>query len=349
MDMDMESNPTPKMKDVAELAGVSIKTVSRVLNNEPHVQDQLRDRVRAAVKKLNYVPSRSARSLRGSKSYTINLICHSVRSAYVAAIQFGAVVACQELGYQLSISLMEDLIGKPVRDIRVYFERLKSAHNPDGVMLVAPFASDESIAYALQETEIPVVRIGPINMPNRGTLVQIDDYKAATQLTEHLLSLGHHRIGFVRGIEDQRATHIRYEGYCAALKAAGIQVEPRLVHPGKFDFQSGLDAGESLLSLQAPPTAIFASNDDMAAGVVTAASKAGLKVPNDLSVVGFDDSEIAVRMWPNLTTIHQPLQELGHIAIENLIKQLGVQNLADDRTIVLDHEFILRESTAPIS
>jgi len=335
----------PNMKDVAKLSGVSIKTVSRVLNNEPHVQEILRERVRKAVKELNYIPSRSARALRGRKSYNITLICHSGNSAYVNSIQFGAIIACQSLGYQLSVVLLEGLADKSLSDIKTDIRKFTEIHQPDGILLLSLYAAHKRIAQALDELEIPTVRVGPITDKVNGIIVEIDDFRASMELTQHLLDLGHKRIGFIRGKEDQAATEVRYKGYCFALEAEGIAVDPELVLRGQFDFKSGLEGGDAFLSMESPPTAIFASNDDMAAGVVTAAMKRNLKVPNDLSVVGFDDSDVAVRMWPPLTTVSQPLQMLGEVAITNLVE--GFKNDSDKpkKKIVLDHELIIRDTT----
>lgn len=338
---------TAKMKDVAELAGVSIKTVSRVLNNEPHVQDKLRRKVREAVEKLQYIPSQSARSLRGNRSYDINLICHSSNSSYISAIQFGAVIACQELGYQLSISLFEGLGSKSISEIRATFEGLMLHKKPDGVMLVAPYAGDEKIDFVLQELGIPAVRVGPVDIANHGVLVEIDDHKAAIELTRHLTDLGHRRIGFVRGIEDQRSTHVRYSGFCVAMDAAGLTVDDTLVRPGEFDFESGFDAGNYFLDLDEPPTAVFCSNDDMAAGVVSACTVRGVRVPERISVVGFDDADVATRMRPLLTTIRQPLGDLGALAIRELVAQFNSKGGIEPRRIVLGYEFVLRDTTAP--
>ncbi|MBX7495775.1 LacI family DNA-binding transcriptional regulator [Qipengyuania sp. 6B39] len=335
------------MKDVAELAGVSIKTVSRVLNNEPHVKETLQAKVREAVELLNYVPSQSARSLRGNRSYDIALICPNAHSNYINAIQFGAVVACQERGYQLSINLFEGLTGKPVKEIREAFEVLLLHRKPDAVMLVAPYADDPKIDAVLKELRLPAVRIGPVELENRGILVEIDDYQAAVELTEHLLDLGHRRIGFIRGIEEQRSAHVRYAGFCAALEARGLGVLPQLVRRGDFDFESGFKAGEYFLGMAEPPTAIFCSNDDMAAGVVAACNVRHVAVPQQLSVVGFDDADVATRMRPLLTTIRQPLGDLGATAVRELIGQLKSRGSLEPKRIVLDHEFVLRETTAP--
>ena len=341
-----KANKTAKMKDVADLAGVSIKTVSRVLNNEPHVKEKLKRKVRDAVEQLKYVPSQSARSLRGNRSYDIALICHTTVSSYINAIQFGAVIACQERGYQLSISLFEGLSGKSVKEIREVFETLLLHRKPDGVMLVAPYANSDKVDFVLNELGLPAVRIGPVDIANRGVLVEIDDYQAAIELTNHLIELGHKRIGFVRGIEDQRSTHVRFSGFTVAMEAAELTVDEKLVRPGEFDFQSGFEAGEYFLGLDQRPTAIFCSNDDMAAGVVAACNVHQVEVPRDISIVGFDDADVATRMRPLLTTIRQPLGELGATAVRELISQLSTRGSVEPRRIVLDHEFVQRDTTA---
>jgi LacI family transcriptional regulator len=332
------------MKDVAELAGVSIKTVSRVLNNEPHVQERMRLRVKEAVEKLNYVPSNSARSLRGSRSYTITMVCHSHRSNYVNTIQFGAVMACQALGYQLTISLIEAPKGASASEA-IADKLLNTYSKPDGVVLVAPLTNDKEVNQLFAEHGIPVARIGSSQIRGGGVGVEINDMASAQEMTEYLLSLGHKRIAFVRGKEEQVATEERFQGYKAALKSAGIDVDPNLVSPGRFDFKSGLIAGEKFLELDNPPSAVFAANDDMAAGVLMAANQKGIKVPDELSVAGFDDSEIAEKIWPALTTVHQPLLSLGEVAVSNLIDMLGSSGNSADTPTILNHEVIIRQST----
>lgn len=340
------SEIAPKMKDVASLAGVSIKTVSRVLNNEPHVQDTVREKVRAAVYQLGYVPSRSARSLRGNKSYSISLVSHSGENVYVNAIQFGAVLACQELGYSLQILLPPPLTGRPLDEIMSVFEKLSAPQRPDGFLLVSPLANDPTIDAALESLGIPAARVGPINIDVNGVVVQIDDFQATKEAVEYLIELGHKRIGFVRGSEEQSATHERFQGYCAALRAASLPIIPELIQSGEFSFETGLEAGEKLLSIDRPPSAVFASNDDMAAGVIMTAIKRGLSLPRDLSVVGFDDSELAVRLLPNLTTVRQPLRELGQVAISSLIKTISSKNKAPIDPVLLPHELIIRDSVS---
>lgn len=339
-----------KMIDVARKAGVSIKTVSRVLNNEPHVKEGLREKVRAAAREVGYIPSTPARRLRSRRSYTIHMVSHSHRSNYVNAIQFGAMQTCQEEGYQLIMSLMEDLRDLSPDALKARFGQLMETTRPDGLILVPPLSNDERLYDVLQEFEVPVARVGPNDIPAAEIIVRIDERKAAHELTAHLIALGHRRIAFVRGKEDQNATHERFAGYSGALADAGIAPDRTLVLPGDFNFEAGLEAGHALLARQDRPTAVFAANDDMAAGVLMAAHRLGLEIPRDVSIVGFDDSEIAEKMWPALTTVRQPLLELGGHAARRIIEaatRKGPER-AGRSDECLDYTIIYRDSTGPV-
>lgn len=336
------------MSDVAQHAGVSLKTVSRVLNNEPHVQSKLREKVRAAVRDLGYVPSASARSLRSNRSYCMTLISHSLHSSFVHAIQFGALEACQNGGYRMNVAMLDPEAAKNKTTLEAWCKRLATESRPDGVILVPPMSDDPAISAAIAQHGIAIVRIGPNEVEDQHRTVMINDHAAAKEATAHLIALGHRRIGFVRGKEDQGATHKRFEGYADALSEADIALDDELVLPGLFDFETGLAAGDKFLKMPSPPTAVFAANDDMAAGVLVAAHRLGVPVPTDLSIIGFDDSEIAEKMWPALTTVRQPLQELGARAMEVLIESAGRRQ--DEVDLVppecLQYELVLRQSTA---
>lgn len=336
-----------RMVDVAKEAGVSIKTVSRVLNNEPHVQDAVRARVRAAVERLGYVPSTSARSLRSNRSYTITLLIHDDHSAFASRVQFGALQACQEAGYYLQLAMLPTEFRGDAEKIDVWLDRVLSSAKPDGLVLVPPLANEDALAEVMERRSITTVRIGPnsVTPSDSNATVRIDDRRASEDLTRHLLDLGHSRIGFIRGLEDQDATHERFRGYTDALGDRGITVEEALVLPGTFDFDSGLRGGQHFLAQGHPPTAVFAANDDMAAGVIMAALRAGVSVPRDLSVVGFDDSEISVRTWPTLTTVNQPLEDLGKLAVRTIIESAGPRDKSIQSTD-LAYEIIHRESVA---
>lgn len=336
----------PKMMDVAKLAGVSIKTVSRVLNNEPHVKEVLREKVKKAVDQLGYVPSANARSLRSSRGYTIHYIMHNNRSNYVNAIQAGTIQACQDHGYQLIVSMIRDSENMTVGEIKDNLSRLPALGKPDGAVLVSPLSNDTRVNDMLKSMHIPIARIGPNNIKDDELEVKINEKAAAREVTEHLINLGHKRIAFIRGKEDHTATIERYSGYLEALENNGLNVDPTLVVSGNFEFESGQIAGEKLLSLESPPTAVFAANDDMAAGVLSSAHKLGISVPSQLSVAGFDDSELASKMWPTLTSVRQPLLELGKLATELLIAKSQKANDVSTQQY-LPHELVARDSTGP--
>lgn len=339
-----------RMIDVAKHADVSLKTVSRVLNNEPHVQEKIRERVFASIKELGYVPSTSARSLRSSRTYSIHLISRSIEGAFVNTVQSGALLACQKHGYNLLASLLSYEILNDPTALKKWCADFLTQKKPDGVILVPPHSDNIELNAIFNAANIPISRIGPNDIIDKdNSTVMIDDRKAAREVTEHLISLGHTRIGHVRGFEDQGATQKRFNGYADALKAAGIPIEQDIIKPGNFSFESGLKAGEELLKMKNRPTAIFAANDDMAAGIIVASYMNHVKVPDELSVIGFDDNELAERIWPTLSTIRQPVFGYGERAAELLVKKAGTRNkqasLVISETELMDYKFILREST----
>ncbi|MEO1658178.1 MAG: LacI family DNA-binding transcriptional regulator [Pseudomonadota bacterium] len=336
------------MLDVAKLAGVSVKTVSRVINNEPHVQDALRVRVKTAAKNLGYVPSASARSLRSRRSYQVHLINHATTGTYIHCIQAGALQVCQDGGYQLLVSVMSDHRGDLAEAFKRRFERQLERAKPDGVILVPPFADVDGISRWLTNQDIAVARIGVNTIDNCVVSVLIDEFKAAQDLTSLLVERGHKRIAFIRGSEDQSATEERFRGYASVLEDAGIQFDPDLVIEGDFHFPTGLAAGLRLFEMTDRPTAVFAANDDMAAGVIVAGHKLGLVAPRDFSVVGFDDADIAEMTWPALTTVRQPVLDFGTVATLDLIRSFeeGDGSRVSTRR-VLDYELVLRDSVGP--
>jgi len=336
-----------KMIDVARHSQVSLKTVSRVLNNEPHVQAKTRERVLNAVRELGYTPSVSARSLRSSRSYTIHLIVPSFEGSFITKVHAGALMKTQDLGYSLLGTLLNRTIALDPDKLETWCSSFFEDKKPDGVILIPPHTENKIINEQFSKHNVPIVRVGPNDIVDNNHTVMIDDRSAAKKATQHLIDLGHKRIAFVRGLEDQGATEKRYGGYADALETAGITLDENLIFPGEYDFASGIIAGEKILALNPRPTAIFAANDDMAAGVLVAAHKNNIKVPQELSIIGFDDSELAAKMWPPLTTIKQPQMAFGGRAAEILIAKAGKatqQNIAPIES--LDYEIIIRDSTA---
>lgn len=340
-----------KMVDVAEHASVSVKTVSRVLNNEAHVKDAIRQRVLESVKTLGYIPSASARNLRSRRTYGLHLIAHSTRSNFLNALQSGALTASQNLGYNFFWSYLDPEIAKNPESLKNWCDSLIKNKRPDGIFLTPPYTNDDKVNEYLNAHNVPIVRIGPNKITDHNVTVKIDDRRAARDATQHLLDLGHKRIAFIRGIENQSATQERYKGYCDALEAAGLTVDDTIVFPGEFSFTSGMEAGEILIKMKNRPTAVFAANDDMAAGVIVAGHKNNLNIPDDLSVIGFDDSEMAERIWPPLTTIRQPRIEYGERSTEILVDMVGSRSnrkSSKKTTELMDYELIVRGSTMRI-
>lgn len=340
-----------KMIDVAKSAGVSIKTVSRVLNNEPHVREAIRQKVLVAVKELNYIPSASARHLRSKRTYTIHIISHTINSNFLNAIQSGALLTSQKKGYRLILSLLEIKHLEDKEYVINWCKSLTQKNRPDGVILVPPYSNNETINDALLNAKIPIVRIGPNSIEDDNITILIEDKYAAKDAVNHLIQGGHKRIAIVKGQEDQQATHERLKGYKAALTNANIPIDDSLIFAGAFNFSSGMEAGDKILDMANPPTAVFAANDDMAAGILVSALKRDVRVPENLSIVGFDDSELAEKIWPQLTTVRQPFVKFGERAVEILIDIAGNKNLKPENTDKirrLDYDIIIRNSTSPL-
>ena len=336
------------INEVASRAGVSKKTVSRVLNAEPHVSDGLRERVLAAAAELHYRPNVSARSLRGPRSYVVGFLLNGVQvidaHPYAVQAQLGALRACREAGYHLLV----EAIDLTTPDLAKELEALSGALRVDGVILLPPLCDNETVMGALDAHGIPYARIAPATDAARSPCVDPDDQQAAQTLTEHLLDLGHRRIGFITGPEGHSASASRLAGYQAAMADRGLQTEANLIRPGRFTSDSGADATAALLALPEPPTAIFASNDLMAVGAIAKAQELGLQLPQDLSVAGFDDIPVAGMIWPRLTTMRQPVAEMAGIATRMVIARAGkADSQLEPLRRTLCCELIVRGSTAP--
>ncbi len=324
--------------DVAKRAGVSIKTVSRVMNAEGSVHASTREQVLQAVAELNYRPKLSARSLAGARSFLIGLLYYDPSAAYVAGVQKGATLRCREAGYHLVVESLDH----HAQDIGQQVERMVATLRPDGMILAAPISQNPQVIAVLEASLTPYVLISPGAHTAEQMVVSMDDLQAAQQVTEALLRLGHKRIGFVSGASDQFASEQRYRGYLQALANHHIEPQTQWVVQGDFTFPSGVAAANQLLASTPPPTAIFASNDDMALGVMAAAQRLGLKVPAQLSVVGFDDIPAASLVWPELTTVRQPVDDMAIAAVNMLIAKEPAQTLEQ----VLPHRVVMRGSTA---
>ena len=299
--------------DVAALAKVSIKTVSRVVNDAPNVSAELRERVQAAVRELGYRPNQSARRLAGGRSFMIAYLYSNPAPGYISGIQSGAAARCRELGYHLVVEPISPG-GEERFDV---LDRLVAALRPDGVLLVPPLSDDAAMLARLAELRLPCARIAG-SVVGAGFNIHTPERAAGRMVADHLIAHGHRRIGIITPPAKHRSALRRVEGFRDGLAAAAVPVDESLFVDGGFTFASGIAAGEALLALPEPPSAIFATNDDMALGVLTLAHQIGLRVPEDLSVVGFDDTPASLTSWPPLTTVRQPLEDMGRLVIDAL-------------------------------
>ncbi len=316
-----------------------MKTVSRVLNNEPNVAKKTRDRVLAVAKELRYTPNLAARGLASSKSYLLALLYDNPSPNYIANIQKGAIDACRDSGYHLVIEPLNMNAANRGDALELRLERLPV----DGIILTPPLCDDVDLLDILTRLKIPYVPVAPSREPEDVTSVKMDDVQASFEMTEYMIRNGHKRLGFIKGHPEHSASTLRYLGFVKAVEAAGLEVDLDAVVDGDFSFKSGVVAAERLLSAEQRPTAIFASNDDMAAAVVSVASRLGISVPGELSVGGFDDTPLAQILYPQLTTIKQPIYEMGHMAASLLIKPPKAEERLP--SYCLDHKLIIRDST----
>lgn len=328
----------PTIKEVSKLAGVSFKTVSRVLNNEKNVSDETRRRVEQVVADLNFRPSLAARTLAGRKSFQVALLYDNPSPYYVYHLQIGAQERCHELGYRL---LIQPVVADSADLVQEVTALVDETHL-DGLILSPPVTESAELLEELDRRGLPYVRIEPGIRRGEGRSTTIDDIAAARDLTAHLAGFGHRAIAFITGPETHISSVERLEGYRAALGAHGIAFDPALVVAGDYSFQSGREAARRLLTQPSRPTAIFAGNDDMAAGALAVAHELDINVPDALSIAGFDDSDLAAAVWPPLTTVRQPVRELAWAAADLL--------LSDDRSrdqLTLDYNLVIRASTGP--
>ncbi len=319
-------------------------TVSRVVNGHSKVRDSTRERVMQAVHALGYVPNRAASSLAAAQDARIALIYTNPSAAYLRELLLGALHVTARTTVQL---IIDDWEGCDAAAERKAARTL--ARSVGGVILPPPLCESKVVIGELSSAGVPVVAIASGCFNPDISSVRIDDFLAGKEITAHLVEAGHARIACIKGNPNQTASKRRFEGYKAALKEAGIAPDASLVQQGYFTYRSGLDAAEKLLSLRKPPTAIFASNDDMAAAAVSVAHRRGLNVPRDLSIVGFDDTSAATTIWPELTTVRQPIAGMADSAIDILLR--AIRRRPEDTRVVVDHvmahQLVVRDSVAP--
>jgi LacI family transcriptional regulator len=332
----------PTIDDVARHAGVSPMTVSRVINGAPTVREATRRLVDAAIQEIGYQPNAAARSLAGARPMHIAML-YARPSAFIAEFLFGGLEQVRRHNAQFIIEKCED-ITKAQAEI----ERIVS-DGADGLLIAPPLADSAAVLDFVEANRIPAVVVSSSRVRDSICAVGIDAYKAAREMTRHLISLGHRRIGFIAGHPKHATSELREAGYRDALAEASLKCQKEFIARGLYTYRSGLDAAEQLLGLEQRPTAIFASNDEMAAATAAVAHRLGLDVPADLSVCGFDDTPLATLLWPQLTTIHVPIAELSRAAASLLVESINARRTAEEyapQHIVLDYTLIRRQSDA---
>jgi LacI family transcriptional regulator len=340
--------PKVTIDDVAELAGVSIKTVSRVVNREPNVREATRAKVDAAIAELNYQPNKAARNLASHHSHIIGLIYddpsyYEIPSAgYVIRMQQGTLSACHTSNYELLIHPCQYRKKDIGNEIKILIEQVR----PDGIVLAAPLSNMPKIVRAIEATGTPLVRLSPGTANGKQLSVVTNDREISAEMTRYLASLGHTRIAFITGHPSHKAVGNRYLGYRDGLEQSGLRFSEQLVAAGDSSIGSGEECAMQLLKTGNRPTAIFAANDDMAAGVIRVADRLGIKVPDELSVAGFDDIALARQIYPALTTINQPLSAMAeHAAVALIASVQGKRTLLG--TEIVPAALQVRESTGP--
>ena len=327
------------INDIARIAGVSKKTVSRVLNRSPLVKPETRDKVSALMRELDYVPDPQARALAFRRSFLVGMIYDNPNAQYIVNMQYGALEAMRGTGYELVVHPCDSRNDTYIAGVREFVKQQRL----HGVILVPRVSEDEALVTMLEEVGCRYARIAAIPLGSGARMIATNDRQGAIETAHYLESLGHRRIGLVTGPRRYLSARERGAGFLEALAQRGIAVPPSHVIEGGYTFESGVAAAETLLALDPRPTAIFALNDEMAAGVYKTAHRMGIAVPEQLSVVGFDDSPLASRLWPSLTSVRLPIREMGLNAAALLI---APDESPRSAPLITPH-LVVRESCGP--
>lgn len=334
------------IEDVAALARVSIKTVSRVINDEPNVSPATRDKVSKAIARLKFTPSRAAKSLASRKAFTIGLLYDNPCAHYVANVQAGVLEECEKRGYDLIVHPRTSPGYELSREVISLYNQARF----DGVILTPPLCDNQTILAALSEEGVPTTLIAPGSPLAMFPSVVTDDERAAYEMTRYLLDLGHRKIAFVSGHPAHLAVQQRTAGFIRAMSESGVPIDDGMIIEGFNSFSCGVEAAKKLFGRSQRPTAIFAANDEMAAGVLSIAHDQGLRVPSELSLAGFDDIPIATQLWPPLTTVGQPIRQMARRATSLLLDLVGGSAVPTPAAAEqISSRLIYRQSTAKLS
>lgn len=328
------------INDIARLSGVSKKTVSRVLNEHPLVNEDTRKRIKQIIAEHGYRPDPQARGLALRRSFLVALAYDNPSPQYVVNMQRGILDTFESTDYQLVLHPVD-------RGSDNYIDRMKwfvESHRPAGIIMPPSVSEDSELAELLKRLDCPYIRIASYVLDELPYIVRTHDAEGSAQAARHLASLGHTKIAHIHGPKTFRSAHERMSGFISGLSEFGLELSPGLTVEAGYTFESGERAASQLLSGRMRPTAIFAGNDEMAIGIYAAARKAGLSIPDDLSVVGFDDTPMADRITPRLTTVRLPIREMGREAAIKLLRNLA----GNPKSTISEFqpEIIVRDSTS---
>ena len=331
------------INDIARLSGVSKKTVSRVINNSPLLSAETRDRIQGIIDQHGYVPDPQARGLAFRRAFLIGLVYDNPNAQYVIDMQQGILDAVRGSGYELIVHPCDRAQPSFLTDLKTFVQRQKLF----GVVLPPSVSEDDGACAVLRAIECPFVRIASVPLDEPASSLVTNDYRGAYEAAIHLADLGHRCIAFISGPQSFRSSHERRRGFELGLNSRGLALDPSNNVEGAYTFESGWQAAQILLARPDRPTAIFAGNDEMATGVYRAAHEAGLTIPDDLSVIGFDDSAIAAKVWPPLSSVRLPIRAMGRMAAEKLLARAtpaGAQSVPGDEVIP---SLVIRQSSGP--
>lgn len=336
-----ENKRRATINDIARLAGVSKKTVSRVLNNSPFVREETRLKVNSLMQELGYTPDPQARGLAFRRSFLIGMVFDNPNAQMVVTMQEGVLDGLKGSGFELVVHACDRNDPNFLPEVAAFVERQKLF----GVIVLPPISENDALVELLKERGCHYVCLASAVIDEPGNLVAATDRLAAAEAAKHLADLGHTHIGFIAGPPGFRSREERRKGFLDGLKQHGVDLPAANIVDGAYTYESGIAAAEMLLKRSPRPTAIFASNDEMAAGVYHAARQLGVSIPGDLSVIGFDDTPVSRRLWPPLTTVRWPVHDMGRAAAQHLLRAASNQAPNADNT-VFPAFLVERESTA---
>jgi LacI family transcriptional regulator len=335
--------PKLTINDIARMADVSKKTVSRVINRSPLLNRETRDKVEAIIRETGYVPNPQARALALGRNFLIGLVYDNPNAQMILSMQRGILEALHGTEFELVIRPVDRGSNLVMDDIRGFVTRQRLF----GVVLLPPMSENDALARMLDEQGCRYVRMGSAVLDDPEHMVASNDKEAVADAVRYLIAQGHRRIGLIAGPHGFRSAQERREGFEQALAEAGISLPRSLIADGQYTFESGLSASESLFDLTPRPTAIFASNDEMAAGVLYAARMRGIAVPEELSIIGFDDTPLTTRVWPPLSTVRWPIVAMGRAAALKLIGTAIGEGSEVNEPSMFSSTLIRRASVAP--